>query len=112
MSNDVVRLKMECIGSTLPKSTQNHVSLVVRDIVTRYDIDGIHFDDYFYPYASYNGGADFPDHESWNEYVKSGGTLSRADWRRENVNQFIKRIYHEIKEEKEWVKFGISPFGI
>lgn len=113
MSNDVVRLKNGMYWfDPAKKSTQNHASLVVRDIVTRYDIDGIHFDDYFYPYASYNGGSDFPDHESWNEYVKSGGTLSRADWRRENVNQFIKRIYHEIKAEKEWVKFGISPFGI
>ena len=69
-------------------------------------------DDYFYPYASYNNGADFPDTDSWNAYQKAGGNLSRADWRRENVNKFIERIYNEIKEEKYWVKFGISPFGI
>lgn len=94
------------------KETQDHVSKVVMDIVKRYDVDGIHFDDYFYPYASYNGGADFPDQPSWNDYVKSGGKLSRADWRRENVNVFIQRIYTEIKTEKNWVKFGISPFGI
>src|SRR5690606_1108648 len=94
------------------KSTQDHASKIVNDIVKRYDIDGIHFDDYFYPYASYNNGKDFPDNDSWNEYLKNGGNLSRADWRRENVNQFIKRIYTEIKSEKNWVKFGISPFGI
>ena len=94
------------------KRTQNHVSNVVRDIVSRYDIDGVHFDDYFYPYASYNGGADFPDNKTWNEYLVNGGRLSRADWRRDNVNQFIERIYKEIKKEKPFVKFGISPFGI
>ncbi|MEN2435271.1 family 10 glycosylhydrolase [Weeksellaceae bacterium A-14] len=92
--------------------TQNHVSKVVKDIVRRYDIDGLHFDDYFYPYATYNQGADFPDYATWSEYQKSGGNLSRADWRRANVNKFIERIYREIKQEKNYVKFGISPFGI
>lgn len=94
------------------KRTQNHVSNVVKDLVVRYNIDGIHFDDYFYPYASYNGGADFPDNTTWNTYVKTGGKLSRADWRRSNVNTIIERVYKEIKAEKPYVKFGISPFGI
>ena len=92
--------------------TQNHVSSVIKDIVTRYDIDGVHFDDYFYPYASYNGGADFPDSKTWNAYKNNGGSLSRADWRRHNVNTIVERIYKEIKQEKPFVKFGISPFGI
>lgn len=92
--------------------TQDHVSAVVRDLVKRYDLDGVHFDDYFYPYREYNGGRDFPDNETWNVYKNSGGTLSRADWRRGNVNRFIKRIYEEIRAEKSHVKFGISPFGI
>lgn len=92
--------------------TQDHVSSVVRDIVKNYDVDAIHFDDYFYPYATYNGGADFPDQATWNVYQNGGGTLSRADWRRDHVNRFIERIYKEIKEEKNYVKFGISPFGI
>lgn len=94
------------------KNTQDHASKVVMDIVRRYDIDGVHFDDYFYPYASYNGGADFPDAASWNAYKSNGGTLTRADWRRDNVNKFIERIYKEIKAEKNHVKFGLSPFGI
>lgn len=113
MQNDVVRLKngMHWFDPS-KQSTQNHASKVVMDIVKRYDVDGIHFDDYFYPYASYNNGADFPDHVSWQNYLNNGGKLSRADWRRENVNLFIKRIYEEIKAEKDWVKFGISPFGI
>ena len=94
------------------KETQEHSTAVVMDLVKRYDIDGIHFDDYFYPYPSYNLGDDFPDDESWTAYQKSGGKLSRGDWRRESVNTFIKQLYKKIKAEKKYVKFGISPFGI
>lgn len=94
------------------QATQDHSAAVVMDIVKRYDVDGIHFDDYFYPYASYNKGADFPDSEVYQAYIKSGGKLSKPDWRREGVNNFVERIYKEIKAEKPQVKFGISPFGI
>lgn len=109
----VVRLRngMYWFDPANPK-TQDHAAKVVLDIVKRYNIDGVHFDDYFYPYASYNGGADFPDDASWSNYRKAGGSLSRGDWRRDNVNKFIERVYHEIKAEKSFVKFGISPFGI
>ena len=92
--------------------TQDHTSKVVLDVVKRYDVDGIHFDDYFYPYPSYNGSDDFPDDRSWNAYVENGGTMSRSDWRRNAVNTLIERLYKEIKEEKPHVKFGLSPFGI
>lgn len=113
MPSQIVKLKNGMYWfDPADKTTQDHAANVVMDIVKRYNIDGIHFDDYFYPYASYNGGADFPDYTTWSEYQGSGGKLSRADWRRENVNQFIKRIYKEIKAEKDYVKFGISPFGI
>ncbi len=91
---------------------QDHSAAVVMDIVKRYDIDAVHFDDYFYPYASYNGKKDFPDEKSWQVYLKEGGDLSRGDWRRKNVNDFVERIAEEIKAEKSFVKFGISPFGI
>nr|WP_317167694.1 family 10 glycosylhydrolase [Chryseobacterium sp. Tr-659] len=113
LSDIVVRLKngMYWFDPADPR-TQGHVSNVVKDIVKRYDIDAVHFDDYFYPYAAYNKGADFPDNATWNAYVSSGGTLSRADWRRDNVNKFVERIYKEIHAEKNYVKFGISPFGI
>jgi uncharacterized lipoprotein YddW (UPF0748 family) len=94
------------------KATQDLTSAVVKDLVKRYDIDGIHFDDYFYPYPSYNGTDDFPDDESWKEYKASGGQLSRGDWRRDAVNTLIERLYKEIKAEKKHVKFGLSPFGI
>lgn len=93
------------------KATQDHSHAVVMDIVKRYDIDGVHFDDYFYPYPSYHNG-DFPDDESWEAYQKSGGKLSRGDWRRKAVDDFIERVYRSIKEEKPYVRFGISPFGI
>lgn len=94
------------------QETQDHGVKVVMDIVKRYDIDGVHFDDYFYPYPSYNGGEDFPDSVSRKAYLAAGGTLSVGDWRRESVNKFIHRLYDEIKKEKKYVKFGLSPFGI
>ncbi len=102
---------------------------VVLDVVRRYDIDGVHIDDYFYPYpidapgaggaetAALEGGAarpelDFPDQATWQRYVAGGGKLDRADWRRQNVNQLIEALYTGIHREKSWVRFGISPFGI
>ncbi len=94
------------------KETQQHSLNVVMDIVSRYDVDGIHFDDYFYPYPDYNSGQDFPDQESWENYLSTGGSLLRNDWRRASVNNFISSVYSSIKEEKPHVKFGLSPFGI
>ena len=94
------------------KKVQDHSAAVVKDIVSRYDIDAVHFDDYFYPYASYNGKGNFPDDKSWQKYLENGGELSRGDWRRQNVNDFIERVAEDIKQEKAFVKFGISPFGI
>jgi uncharacterized protein YbbC (DUF1343 family)/uncharacterized lipoprotein YddW (UPF0748 family) len=94
------------------KGTQDHSYNVVMDLVKRYDLDGIHFDDYFYPYPSYNGNKDFPDEKGWQQYLNTGGKLSRSDWRRESVNTFISRLYKGIKAEKPHVKFGLSPFGI
>lgn len=86
---------------------RERVVAVVRDIVRRYDVDGIHFDDYFYPYPENN--ADFPDEETWRRY---GGGLRRNDWRRKNVDDLIEQVARAIRQEKPGVKFGISPFGI
>jgi len=94
------------------KDVQDRTATVVEDLVKRYDVDGIHFDDYFYPYDSYNGDKDFPDDQSWNAYKTEGGKLSRGDWRRKNVDDFIERVSKLVKKEKDFVKFGISPFGI
>ena len=96
---------------TLP-AVQDHSIAVVLDVVRRYDIDGVHFDDYFYPYPSYNNDEDFPDDGSWTAYRAGGGRMSRDDWRRDAVDTFIERLYREIKAAKPHVAFGISPFGI
>jgi uncharacterized lipoprotein YddW (UPF0748 family) len=80
---------------------------VVGDIVRRYDVDGIHFDDYFYPYPA--GKAQFPDDASYRKY---GNGLKRDDWRRRNVDLLIEEVHDTIRADKPWVRFGISPFGI
>jgi uncharacterized lipoprotein YddW (UPF0748 family) len=89
------------------KQAQEFVVNVVRDIVKRYDVDGIHMDDYFYPYRIPN--REFPDEAS---YRKSGSPLGKADWRRSNVDSIILQISEVIKQEKPWCKFGISPFSV
>lgn len=94
---------------------QDRTVQVILDVVRRYDIDGVHLDDYFYPYQERNRQGriiPFPDDDSYRRYQTAGGSLSRDDWRRENVNELVARLYSEIKAEKPWVKFGISPFGI
>jgi uncharacterized lipoprotein YddW (UPF0748 family) len=94
---------------------QDHSLAVFLDVVKRYDIDGIHIDDYFYPYkekAADGKVIAFPDDDTWATYQKVGGELARDDWRRDAVNTFVKRMYLETKKLKPWVKVGISPFGI
>lgn len=92
--------------------TKRHTLDVILDVVNRYDIDGVHLDDYFYPYTSYANGADFPDEKPWKRYLEDGGKMSRGDWRRDHVNDFVERLYKGVKEAKPLVKVGISPFGI
>ncbi|HAO80997.1 MAG TPA: hypothetical protein DCQ92_18915 [Verrucomicrobia subdivision 3 bacterium] len=95
-------------------AVQARVVAVVQDVVKRYDVDGIIFDDYFYPYREKNWAGrelDFPDDASWKKFGAASG-FNREDWRRENVNHFIRRVSQAIKSAKPWVQFGISPFGI
>ena len=92
-----------------------HSLRVILDVVRRYDVDGVHLDDYFYPYPEKTAAkklVEFPDDPSWRKYQKSGGKLTRDDWRRDNVNRFVQRFHSTVKAEKPWVKVGISPFGI
>lgn len=89
------------------KEAQDWVVNVIRDIVARYDVDAIHMDDYFYPYRI--PGKEFPDTASYRKY---GNGLSLADWRRSNTDSIIYKLTTVIHEEKPWVKFGISPFGV
>jgi len=97
------------------REVQEYSLSVVQDVVQRYDIDGVHFDDYFYPYPEKDARGrvlPFPDWASWKRYQDSGGKLHREDWRRENVNLFVMRVSQSIRALKPWVKFGIAPFGI
>ena len=92
-----------------------HTIAVILDIVERYDVDGIHMDDYFYPYSENDSAGKpipFPDSASYARYRAGGGTLERDDWRRENVNLLVHDLYVAIKKAKPAVKFGVSPFGI
>ena len=81
---------------------------VAKDIVSRYDVDGIHMDDYFYPYPV--KGETIPDEEQFRLF--NNGIKDINDWRRYNVNLFIEQFYKTVHETKPWVKVGISPFGI
>ena len=100
-------LYADVLDPALPESRE-HICKIVTDIVSRYDVDAIHMDDYFYPYPV--NGLDFPDDASFARY--GGGFTNKADWRRSNVNVLIKKLHETIRGIKPWVKFGISPFGI
>jgi len=101
------------------QESRDHICKVITDIVTRYDVDAIHMDDYFYPYPV--AGLEFPDENDFLQHrqdVSNNPTLStetytnKGDWRRNNVNMLIKQIHHTVRNLKPWVKFGVSPFGI
>ena len=88
------------------KENRDHICMVAKDIVTRYDVDGLHIDDYFYPYPS--KGKEFNDAKDF----KRSRAADLGDWRRENVNRLILQLHTTVRETKPWVKFGVSPFGI
>ncbi len=88
---------------------RDHVIGVILDVLRRYDVDGIHFDDYFYPYPPASG-APFNDDATFAADPR--GFTNRQDWRRDNINLFIQRSHESIRAVKPWVKFGVSPFGI
>ena len=87
---------------------RDYICEVVKDIVSRYDVDGLHMDDYFYPYPV--KGESIPDDELFLDHPN--GIKDQGDWRRYNVNLFIEQVYKTVHETKPWVKVGISPFGI
>ena len=88
------------------QSNRDHICGIVRDILNRYDVDGLHIDDYFYPYPV--AGKEFAD-EKW---FKASEETDKDKWRRENVNHLIYQLHRTVRETKPWVKFGVSPFGI
>ena len=85
-----------------------YVAGTVANIVRNYDVDGIHFDDYFYPFAA--SGQSFADETTFQLYNADG--LKKDDWRRQNIDKLIRQIGDSIHAVKPWVKFGVSPFGI
>lgn len=93
-----------------PKVREHSLAVII-DVVKRYDIDGVHIDDYFYPYPT-PARTPFPDDATYRRYQEKGGQLARDDWRRDNNNQFVQQLYERVKAAKRWVKVGISPFGI
>lgn len=90
----------------VPQARQ-FVETAIMDAVTKYDIDAVHFDDYFYPYPV--AGQVFQDEA---QYAAYGNGMSLADWRRDNINTLITELGHQIKAAKPWVKFGVSPFAV
>jgi len=97
------------------RASQEHSMNVIMDVVRRYDIDGVHLDDYFYPYQvkdSAGNTIDFPDEASWRAYRSAGGKFDRSERRRQSINYFVRSLYANVKKEKPWVRVGISPFGI
>lgn len=105
------------VGSVLcmdpgSREVQDHVVQVVSDVARRYNVAGIHFDDYFYPYPPSGGKVSFPDAKTYQRYRAAGGNLDLADWRRENVNRLIARVGQEVKNVRPGIVFGVSPFGI
>jgi uncharacterized lipoprotein YddW (UPF0748 family) len=111
-----------------------HTLAVVADVVRRYDIDGVHIDDYFYPYPVPVPGAvpappapagttpavppppvpevPFPDDDAYARYRLGGGPLARDDWRRSHVDAMVQAMHRTVHEVKPWVRFGVSPFGV
>ena len=97
------------------KRVRDYAVRVAADVVKRYDVDGVHLDDYFYPYSEKDASGKvmpFPDSQTYSKYLQGGGKLALADWRRDNVNTLVRELNAAVKREKPWVMFGISPFGI
>lgn len=90
------------------QENRDYICKVVEDIVGRYDVDGLHIDDYFYPYPA--AGFEIDDDEAYHRFPN--GISDRGDWRRYNVNLFMKQLHETVHRVKPWVKFGVSPFGI
>lgn len=91
----------------LPEN-RDYICKIVADIVARYDIDGLHIDDYFYPYPV--PGKTINDQATFAQY--GSGFVNIGAWRRDNVNRFMKQLYETIHNTKPWVKLGVAPFGI
>lgn len=107
---DVVRKCGQLWFDPGEQAVHDQAIAVIRDVVQRYDVDAVHIDDFFYPYP--DTCTNFPDSATYARYVQGGGTLSLGDWRRDNVNRFVERMYREVHAVSPLAKVGVSPFGI
>lgn len=107
-ANNVFAYDGQLILNPALQENRDYICRVVEDIVSRYDVDGLHIDDYFYPYPA--AGQNIPDDNDYAQH--NNGIKNKADWRRDNVNIFIKQLSETVHNTKPWVKFGVSPFGI
>lgn len=120
---DLVRTwgDLKWLDPSEPDARQHSLDVIL-DVVRRYDIDGVHLDDYFYPYprdakplpgeTKSSRKEEFPDERQWALYQQSGGKLSRSDWRRSHIDGFVRELYQQCKAAKPTLLVGISPFGI
>jgi len=100
--------KFQWMDPSLP-AAQKWSLATVQDVLRKYDVDGVHIDDYFYPYPE---GKQFADDASYAKYTKGGGKLPRTAWRRMHVDDYVQKLYELVHSEKPHVAVGISPFGI
>ncbi|MBI5718432.1 MAG: family 10 glycosylhydrolase [Burkholderiales bacterium] len=93
---------------------RTHTLAVIEDVLRRYDVDGVHIDDYFYPYPVVQDGSDlaFPDSEAYLRYLGEGGMLPLPDWRRAHVDALVQALHERVRRTKPGVLLGISPFGL
>ena len=121
--------RQQWVDPGIPKAREAVLETII-DVVHRYDIDGVHLDDFFYPYRETRTRyrrvgrgrhrhtikivreLDFPDHASWIRYGRKEHWTNRDDWRRHNIDDFVAELYKRVHVAKPWVAVGISPFGI
>jgi len=104
--------KLRILNPGIP-AVRQYITNVIMDVVNRYDVDGVHFDDYFYPYPPNQISSTNKDYQTFQTYKHGDASDNNInDWRRENINLLMEMVYDSIQATKPWVKFGVSPFGI
>lgn len=111
LSNAAITYDGKVVMNPGVPEVRQHLERVISDLLNRYDVDGLHFDDYFYPYPDAQQNP-FPDSTQFNAYRSDGGTMNLGDWRRDNVNTLVREVMQIVTTDHPQVRFGISPFGI